>query len=317
MTSTAFILDKINRRIQANSDATPVLCSVCQLPLTDPISKEAGKGPTCSRRIRFSEKLTRDQLAEVAGQHVELNEGNTVKTVIAKLNDETNPRFITVLSNDKSVVTYWDHSEYDALYEKGETVTDSLIKSWHSSPNQNFGEVSTLVEPKSQNYKDSFKVFEDSYKEELKSREKDYKTVTGVTVQSKKFLDNKQLQGRSNLIKNYRAEDNADFQARLHSGEYPIATLMARLSSSSIKGANDLLLILKSNYNDITPQDHGLTDEEITHALTHASKPIEKKIFSAVIKGKCNLDELAQAYKCIKESPKVLENYKKFNDLAS
>lgn len=316
MTSTAFILEKI-KKLQVNDDSTAVCCSVCQLPLTDPISKEAGKGSTCSRRTRFAEKLSSDQLNEMEGQPVQLNEGNIVKTVIARLDKEANPRFITVISNDKDAVDYWDHLEYDSFYEKGESVTDSLMKAWHRSNKTDFKSVSTLVEPKNKTFADSLKVFEDSYKEELKSREKDYKNVSGVTVQSKKFLDKKQLQDRNTLIKNYRSGDNAEFKDKLNSGEYPIATLMARLASSKIQGANELLFALQNSYGDIQPKDHGLTDDEITHSLTHALKPIEKKIFNAVIKGKCKLDDLAQAYKSIKNNPKSLDNYKKFNDLAS
>jgi hypothetical protein len=313
--TSAFILEKI-KRLQVHADTTPVLCSVCQLPLTDPISKEAGKGPTCSRRIRFTEKLASDQLNEMEGQSISLNEGNVVKTVIVRLENEQNPRFITVVSNDQNSVDFWDHNECDSLYENGASVTESVLRSWHQAPNQSFKTVSTLVEPKNKTFAESLKLFEDSYKEELKSRDKDSKASSGVRIQSRKFLDKKQVQERSNLIKDYRSTDNSNFKEKLNSGEYPIATLMSRLASSTLPGANDLLLALSSYNKNITPMDHGLTDDEMLHSLTHAVKPIEKKIFNAVIKGKCKLEDLAKAYKTIKDNPTVIENFQKFNELA-
>jgi hypothetical protein len=315
MTSTAFILEKI-KRLQSSESAHDVVCSVCQLPLTDAISKEAGKGPICSRRMRFTEKLSRDQLNEMRGQDINLLEGNIVKSVILKPRSDQQPRFVTIVSQDQNNLDYWDHNDYDAFYEKGDSVTDSIMKSWQGISHQNIEFASTLSAPKSKDFADSLRLFEGSYKEELNSRDSDVKSDS-VAVQSKKFLDKKQLQDRTNIIKNYRTEDNEEFKEKLYSGEYPIATLMSRLAGSKIEGSKDLLDVLQKNYSYITPKDHGLTDDDMTLFLTHASKPIEKKIYVAVIKGKAKLDELARAYTSIKENSKSLENYKKFNDLTS
>ena len=320
MNTTLSVLDIIKQKQQEQHNDNSMICDVCQIPLTDPISMDAGKGPVCRTRARFAEKLSRDQLAEIEGVKSPLSDDKlNFRTTILRVKGEENPYLITIVGSVNNDLVFFDRQEYDKAYESNMSVADSLLTSFKTVSKDSCESIASLIEPKNETISSSLKDFHNSYREEIKSREREWKGV-GIQVPSRKLLDKDQLEDRKIMMKNYRADNNSKFKAKWSAGEYPIATLMSRLESSTIPGSQELLTVLKSQYGEIKARDFGLTDDEIIHGFKQATLPIERKIFSALIKGKGELNELAQTYKAIKESPKEkpnMEAIKRLNELTS
>lgn len=315
MTDYLKILEKINNQKDPQNSDSSILCDVCQVPLTDPISMDAGKGPVCRTRARFAEKLSRDQLAAIEGTKSPLTEDKiNFKTTVVRIKGEEHPFLITIVGNVGNDIVFFDRQEYDKLYDQNMSVTDSIIKSFKIAKKENFESIAPLIEPKDNTLSESLKNFHNSYREGIKSREREWRG-TGFQLNSKKLLDKDQLEDRKIMIKNYRADNNSKFKTKWINGEYPLATIMSRLSDSTISGAADLLAVFRNQFSEIKPRDFGLTDNEIIHGLNQARLPIERKIFNFLLKGKGNLTELAEIYKMIKD--KNPEGYKRLNDITN
>jgi hypothetical protein len=308
------IANKLNGKKHIHTNG--VYCTVCHQLLTDPMSMEAGKGPVCRDRARFTESLSREELNQVEGNAEGIK---SIKYIphdgIVRVAGEQHPRFANILSRENDEVIFFDRTEENKFYEdENLDYADSVMRSLYIVGRDQLISIAPITAPKSDDYEAKFSSFKDSYREQIKGRDDTVQNFGYESVASKKSLDEDQLENRRNIINNYRADNNSKFKTKWASGEYPIATLMARLDSSKVAGAKDLLAVLQEQYKDIKPKDYGLTDAEITHGLTHSVKNQEKRLFNSLIKGTGDLITISKIYKDLKKT-KTPELLKLFIDI--
>jgi hypothetical protein len=177
--------------------------------------------------------------------------------------------------------------------------------------------ISSISEPKTGELNEQFNQFVERYKEELKTREKDFSEFGFLSISSKSLMTEDQKALRKEFVKNYKTKNiDEDFKQKWSSGHYSIATLLSRLESSKIDGAKDLAKSIKKKHPDVKPQDYGLTDDELILGFHQATLPLEKKIFSAILKGENRLKEIGQKYSNLTDSSSP-ENYYEFHALTT
>jgi len=293
------------------SDGT-VLCLACMLPLTDPVSQAAGMGKICSAKIRFAEKLTRNQLFDVEGTPETINlDAQPMRTVIARIKGEVEPRLITYIrtNGEEDQAFFNDRLEFDKYYEKGESYADAFLKSIYCI---DVAQVDSIAPVKGID-NENFKAFQENYREEVKARETDYQDK--VLISSVKHLDRRQKEERATLVKSLNSGENSSrAREKWGSGEVALSTLFVRLEQSKITGAVEFLSALKEQYPKTRIRDHGLTDEQIRQGLLQAKMVPELKIYVSLVKGKAQVFEMIKLYNEIKKNPSA-ELYREFNKL--
>ena len=297
----SFIKNKItNSRPQP---ALKVICSDCETVLVNYRSMEAGMGPICLSRTRFIESIEDSQLSHFEGRKKTVLESNEFKTGILRKPNSEQLEYVTLLKKGDSSLLFIDRKKYSSNYKSGMSVTDSIIESLCQIDSDPQITISSVAEPKDEVLTQKFKGFVSQYKEDLLKREKDFFEFGFSTVSTKKNLTEKQKENRKEFIKNYKTKYSPEFKEKWESGEFSLATIISRLNSSKIPGARDLVSALKKRHPDIEPKDYGLTDDEVSLGLQQATLPLEKKIFSAIIKGESNLSELSQTFSELNDSP--------------
>jgi len=263
---------------------------------------EAGMGPVCLSRTRFIESIGEDQLSSFEGKRKSISESHEFKTGILRTPDSPSLKYVTLLKKDGEHFVFIDRKKYSNLYDSGLSVTEALMASLGEARVDPQATIATVSEPKEDELIQKFKGFVGKYKEELQSREKEFYEFGFSSVVGNKGLPVEQKENRKEFIKNYKTKYSPEFKEKWSSGEYSISTIIARLNSSKIPGAKDLAAALKKKHN-VSAKDYGLTDEEISLGLQQATLPLERKIFSAIIKGEGKLVELSRAYSDLITSP--------------
>jgi hypothetical protein len=323
---TKGIADSLKSQRSMAHSVGGIICTVCKQPLTDPISEEAGKGPVCRERVRFTEKLKREDISFVEGK---LEDFATLRSVphdgIVRIVGEEHPRFVNIIINEESFAAMIDRTESADFYDNDPEIsyTDSIIKSFYVVDRDRFSSISRMCEPKSEAMEERFNNFKQEYKDSLKDRDTSSPSPVGYSVKSSQSLDEDQLENRKKFQENYKVlkknptnDNNNRFIPKLQSGEYSIATMMARLQNSQIPGSSDLLASMQDQYADIKPKDYGLTDKELVHGLTIAIKKQEKSIFMAMLRGTGDFSKIAKVYKDLQKQ-RTPELLKLFTDITT
>lgn len=285
-----------------NITSSAILCSACHTPLTEKSSVAAGMGRVCRERTHFAESCSRDELTAFEG--VPESKGNkypSFKTGIVCLEGEDNHRLVTTIKRTPDAISFFDRTEANNLFKKGLAWSEAVRRSFFSVKTTQCVSVSSLSLPDDESLKNKFKDFQVKYREETRSRPTD--SGTGfISVKSEKNLDKEKQEARKTLIKNLKSQNNEKVKAKWFSGELSLATIMSRLFSSDVPGAKELYEAIKLQNSNIKPQDHGLTDNEITNGLQSSNKSLEKRLFSSVISGRSDLGDLSSLYRQIKST---------------
>jgi hypothetical protein len=302
-------------------------CTVCGQELTNYISEEAGKGPVCRDKCRFTEKLKREEISLVEGKPEDFSTLNKVPhDCILRMKGEEYPRFANILKKDELWTTFLDRTEFAEFYDNDSEMsyTDATLKSLYQVPGEQVQSVSRICEPKSEMMQARFDKFKEEYNEVLNNRDNSGNfQFSGYSVKSPKALDEDQLENwkkfqdnYKNLKKNPTVDNNNRVKPKLASGEYPIATMMARLQNSTIPGSAEILAALQEQYPNIKPKDHGLTDKQLVHGLLIAVKKQEKMIFMSMLRGTNDFARIAKVYKELQKqiTPELL---KLFTDITT
>ena len=301
--------------------ATPkkstIICSDCETSLINFRSMEAGMGPICLSRTRFIETVPQEKLSVFEGKKKLLIHSHEFKTGLLREKDGKELKYVTLLKKEDDTAVYIDRSKYNELYNSGKSVTDSIMLSLEETKFDEASTISSISEPKTGELNEQFNQFVERYKEELKTREKDFSEFGFLSISSKSLMTEDQKALRKEFVKNYKTKNiDEDFKQKWSSGHYSIATLLSRLESSKIDGAKDLAKSIKKKHPDVKPQDYGLTDDELILGFQQATLPLEKKIFSAILKGENRLKEIGQKYSNLTDSSSP-ENYYEFHALTT
>jgi hypothetical protein len=278
---------------------------------------EAGMGPICLSRTRFIETVPQEKLSVFEGKKKLLIHSHEFKTGLLREKDGKELKYVTLLKKEDDTAVYIDRSKYNELYNSGKSVTDSIMLSLEETKFDEASTISSISEPKTGELNEQFNQFVERYKEELKTREKDFSEFGFLSISSKSLMTEDQKALRKEFVKNYKTKNiDEDFKQKWSSGHYSIATLLSRLESSKIDGAKDLAKSIKKKHPDVKPQDYGLTDDELILGFQQATLPLEKKIFSAILKGENRLKEIGQKYSNLTDSSSP-ENYYEFHALTT
>lgn len=297
-----------------DSKSGKVICSDCETVLINYKSMDAGMGPVCLSRTRFIESIDEKHLASFEGKRKFIPEAAEFKTGIFKEQNSESLKYITILKKDDNSFIYIDRKSYNKLYNSGLSATESILSSLNYAESSPGSTIASVSEPKEEELIKQFKEFVSNYREELSLREKNFSDFGLSTIETKKNLSLSQRENRKDFVKNYKTKYSDEFKEKWSSGEYSISTMISRLDSSSVPGAKELAVALLKNNPNARNNDYGLTDDEISLGLQQAEKPLEKKIFSAVMRGEDKLSEISKLYEGICSSPSS-DLYFKFHTL--
>lgn len=290
-----------------------IICSDCETSLINFRSMEAGMGPVCLSRTRFIETVPPEKLNHFEGKKKPLMNSHEFKTGLLSEKEGQDLKYVTLLKKENDTAIYIDRSRYNDLYNSGKSVTDSIMQSLEEIKFSENSTISSIADPRDSDMVEKFNLFVEQYKDELKSREKDFSEYGFLSISSKSIMTENQKELRKEFVKNYKTKNNdEDFRQKWGSGYYAIATLLSRIESSKIEGAKELAKTLKKKHSNVTVKDYGLTDDEISLGFQQAVMPLEKKIFTAILKGENRLKEISRKFSDISENPSQ-ENYYEFH----
>lgn len=312
-------IDFLKQKISNNTvpKKSTIICSDCETELINFKSMEAGMGPICLSRTRFIETVSRESLPNFEGKKKLISESHEFKTGLLREKENNEIKYVTLLKKEDNFIAYIDRTKYNDLYNSGKSVTDSIMSSIEEV---NFNEdctISSIIEPKTGEYSEKFAQFVETYKTELKNREKDFSELGFLSITSKNMMTDEQKLQRKDFVKNYKTKNtDEEFKQKWNTGYYSLATLLSRLESSKVDGAKELAKSIKSKNPGVKAQDFGLTDNELILGLQQARLPLEKKIFSSILNGEYRLKEISQKYSEITEYS-TSEKYYEFHQLMS
>lgn len=282
-----------------------VVCTACQKPLTNEESMIAGMGPVCLERSRFAEVVPREQLSEIEGPKESISKGYyPARTVILRTKQESNPRYVTILSVDNNESVLIDRSEMHKFYQQTGSMAEAIAASLYMMDPAEGDSVATSTSPRNPDVMKEFKRFQKELRGVLKERN-DYLKQNPVNnyyaqVVSKKGLTDDQLTNREWLLSQKDLNPNF-FQENWSKGRFHRATWISRLKNTQLAEAKALSEAMEKNSNhnlaEVELKDYGLIDTEIASGLQHSNQVYEKMLFRSFMEGNKNLMVLVEFYK--------------------
>lgn len=277
-------------------------CSVCGSKLKNPASMEAGIGPICLIRNRFSEFIEDEKLIFLMNSIETLQSLKENSTVLIKL--KNNKVILSYVLNIKdSYITILNKKGSSKEYKVSKSMSKSIYNNILKISKEDIDYFSKISVPKDPDTKREFLNFNKYYNELLKEKDNLKKNIIDLKINkfyhkiySKTDLTAHQKTERFHLLSK-KEKDPTNFNNNWNKGYYQRNTWIYRLENTNNKYSKTLAHILKNKKsNNIEIKDYGLTDEEIYTGLKHSSEKMESLIFHAYINNNKNIKMMIKLY---------------------